>query len=134
MEQRKRIGRGWNGRFEGFRLNCEQIPLLPALVIRWAWDDPRRIRYWKYRRDGRVTEAVRVARSTPRTGLPEAESVEIKQTDGTAVSIYLSWRSSPQGGRSLLLRCRRCPTPSRALYGFKVGDEGKFYEAVTAHP
>jgi hypothetical protein len=132
---RRQIRRGWDGKFKGFRLNCEQIPILPAWAVRWVWDDPRRIPYlliWKNRRDGRVTEAVRVARSTPRAGRPEAASVEIKRTDGTAVSIYLCWRSLPLGGRSLLLRCWRCQMPSRALYGFKVGDDGKFYKAVIA--
>ena len=126
---------GWDGRFHGFRLNCEQIPMLPAWAVRWVWDDPRRIPYlliWKNRRDGSVTEALRVARSIPRTRLPEAESVEIKRTDGTAVSIYLAWRRQPRGGRTLLLRCWQCQRPSRALYGFKVGDDGRFYKAVMA--
>ena len=130
---RRQIRRGWDGKFKGFRLNCEQIPLLPAWVVLRVWDDPRRISYlliWKNRRDGRVTEAVRVTRSTPRTRLPEAESVEIKRTDGTAVSIYLCWRSLPHGGRSLLPRLWRCQKPSGALYSFKVDETG--IEAATS--
>src|SRR5215470_13703362 len=60
---------------------CEQVPMLPAWAVRMVWDDPRRIPYllvWKSRHDGSVKDAVRVARSAPRTSLPEAESVQIK--------------------------------------------------------
>ena len=92
VEQRKRIRRGWNGRFEGFRLNCEQIPLLPALVIRWAWDDPRRIRYLL---TGSTAAMVALLKQCgwlgqlPALDYPRRSRSEIKQTDGTAVSIYL---------------------------------------------
>jgi hypothetical protein len=135
VEQRKRVRRGWNGRFLGFRMNCEQVPMLPAWAVRWVWDDPRRIPYllvWKSRRDSSVKEAVRVARHVPRTSRPEAESVEIKRTDGSTVPVYLAWRWQPHGGRSLLLRCWQCQRPSRALYGAKVGNDGRFYKAVMA--
>jgi hypothetical protein len=70
-----------------------------------------------------VKEAVRIARFAPRTDLYEADSVEIKRTDGSTVPVYLEWRPQPRGGRSLLLRCWSC----RALYGARVGDDGRFY-------
>lgn len=63
---------------------------------------------------------------------PEAEAVEITWTDGSSVPVYLSWRSQPHGGRSLLLRWWRCQSPRRALYGAKVGDDGRFYVARRA--
>jgi hypothetical protein len=46
--------------------------------------------------------------------------------------VYLEWRRQPLGGRMLLLRCWRCQRPCRALYGFKVGNDGRFYKAVMA--
>ena len=52
------------GRFLGRRVNCEQVPLLPARVVAWMLDDPRKIPYlliWKSRSDGTVKEAARIA-------------------------------------------------------------------------
>ena len=135
MEQRKRIRGGWGGRYLGFRINCEQVPILPAWAVRWVWNDPRRIPYmlvWKSRRDSEVKEAVRVARFVPQTNLPESDSVRVQRTDGSTVPVYLAWRWQPNGGRSLLLRCWKCQRPSRALYGAKVGDNGRFYVARRA--
>jgi hypothetical protein len=131
----KRILRGWGGRFLGFRLDCERVPMLPAWAVREVWDDPRRIPYlliWKHPRDGATKDAVRIARQVPRTRLPEADSVEIKQTDGSTVPIYLAWRRQPHGGRSLLLRCWQCQKPSRALYGWKKGNDGRYLCAALA--
>lgn len=130
MEQHNRQIRRSGGRFYGFRVNCEQVPTLPAWAVRWVLDDPRTVPYlfiWKSPRDGEIKEAVRVARSTPQTRLPEGESVEIKRTNGSTVPCYLAWRRQPHGGRSLLLRCWRCQRPCRALYGAGIGDDGRFY-------
>jgi hypothetical protein len=52
------------GRFFGRRVNCEQVPLLPARVVAWMLDDTRKIPYlliWKSRSDGTVKEAARIA-------------------------------------------------------------------------
>ena len=135
MDQRKRQIRRSGGRFYGFRINCEQVPILPAWAVRQVWDDPRRIPYllvWKSDRGGEVKAAVRVARFVPKTNLPEADSVEIRRADGSAVPIELEWQWQPNGGRSLLLRCSRCQMPCRALYGAKVGTDGRFYVARRA--
>jgi hypothetical protein len=32
----------------------------------------------------------------------------------------------------LLLRCWQCQRPRRALYGYKVGSDGRYYKAVMA--
>jgi hypothetical protein len=135
VEQRKRVRRNWRQQFLGFRLNCESVPILPAWVVRLVLEDPRKIPYllvWKSQWDGQIKDAVRVARYVPRTNLHEAESVEIKRTDGSTVPAYLAWRWQPRGGRSLLLRCWQCQRPSRALYGAKVGDDGRYYVARRA--
>ena len=105
----------------------------PGTRCHRVWADPRRIAYllvWKSPRDGSIQEAVRVARTAPQTRLPEAESIEIKRTDGSSVRVYLAWRKQPHGGRSLLLRCWLCQKPQRALYGFKVGSDGRYYKVV----
>jgi hypothetical protein len=131
----KRILRGWGGRFLGFRIDCERVPMLPAWAVREVWDDPRRIPYlliWKHPRDGTNKDAVRIVRQVPQTSFPEADSVEIKRTDGSTVPIYLAWRRQPHGGRSLLLKCWECQRPSRALYEWKVGNDGRYLCAVLA--
>ena len=136
VEQRKRISRGWNGRFDGFRVNCEVVPMLPAWAVRCVWDDPRRIPYllvWTRCRDGTVKEAVRVVRVIPSPGVTEAPSVEVKRTDGSAVHVNLVWRQLPRGGHSLLLRCWSCQKPSRALYSTGVGDDGRSHVVRRAH-
>ncbi len=92
--------------------------------------DPRHSSYllvWNSSRDGRVEEAVRVARFVPETKLQEADAVETRRTDGSTVAIYFVWRRQPRGGRTLLLRCWRCERPRRALYGAKVSDNGRYY-------
>jgi hypothetical protein len=109
--------------------------MLPAWAVRWVWDDPRQIPYllvWRGSRDDEVKDAARVARFVPQNNLPETDSVRVQRTDGSTVPIYLAWRRQPHGGRSLLLRCWRCQRPRRALYGAKVGDDGRFYVARCA--
>ncbi len=48
------------------RLKCENMPVIPAWLVRRCLDDPRRIPYlfvWKdERHDGEIKEAVRLAR------------------------------------------------------------------------
>jgi len=107
--------------------------MLPAWAAQWMWEDPRRIPYllaWKHRRQRTWSDAVRITRLRPKTHLPEADAVEITRTDGSIVPIYLAWPSQPKGGRILLLKCWRCQKPCRALYGWKIGDDGRYYKAV----
>src|ERR1035441_6134498 len=131
MQQRRTQIRRDGGRFSGFRVNCEQVPMLPARAIRQVLDDPRKIPYllvWKDWKRGKVTEAVRVIARSAGGPLPCTDKVELKRTDGSVVVLCLVWRRLPRGnGRTLLFSCPNCSRQCRALYGAKVGDDGHFY-------
>jgi hypothetical protein len=130
VEQRKQ-GRGWHQHFIGSwaRLNCEEMPVIPAWLVRANLDDPRKIPYllvWKGERDGKIMEAVRLARQRDFAGCVElnrADShdyVEVKRTSGSFTILQIVWRTLPRnGGRALLLRCPCCEMPRRHVYGWE---------------
>lgn len=129
MYQRKRRG----GRFFGRRVNCEQVPLLPAWAVAWVLDDPRKIPYllvWKNPRSGIVEEAVRISRHDERPyldGIVWNDAVEIKRTDGTSTIICAVPRPLPRnGGNTRLLFCPYCQIPRRALYAWEVDHWGRY--------
>jgi hypothetical protein len=105
----------------GRRVNCEQVPLLPASVVAWILDDSEEVPcvlVWKDS-SGTVQESVHVA--------PDAEigAVEIKRGDGTPEIIDTLLRPLPRNGGSVrLLICPYCQTPRRGLYGWEPG--GRF--------
>lgn len=120
MRQRKQ-GRGGHGHFLGFwsRLNCENMPVIPAWLVRRCLDDPRKIPYlliWKEEiHDGRIMEAVRLSRY-----VGDDNYVEIKRTDGDYTLLRTVWRMLPRnGGQALLLHCFYCNTPRRHVYGWE---------------
>ena len=124
MEQRKQ-GRGWHGHFLGFwaRLNCEEMPVIPAWLVRSNLDDPRKIPYllvWKREGDGKVMEAVRLTgHIDPYQGSPH-NHVELKRTDGSKTILRIVWRTLPRnGGRALFLFCPYCNTSRRFVYGWE---------------
>jgi hypothetical protein len=56
--------------------------------------------------------------------LPEADSIEVKRTDGSAVHLRVFKRSLPKSvGNYLLLACPICCSLRRALYGWEPGGE-----------
>ncbi len=119
MEQRKQR-RGWHQHFIGswVRLNCEEMPVIPAWLVRSNLDDPRRIPYllvWKdERHDGKIMEAVRLAHG----GF--SDLVELKRTDESTTVLRIVWRMLPRnGGRALFLLCPHCDTPRRHVYGWE---------------
>jgi hypothetical protein len=102
---RRQQGRGWNGHFLGFwaRLNCENMPVIPAWLVRRCLEDPRRIPYllvWKdERHDGEIKDAVRLARYVdPHNSSAERNHVELKRTDGSATVLRIAWRMLQRNG------------------------------------
>jgi hypothetical protein len=113
------------GRFFGRRVNCEQVPMLPAWAVRCALNDPRKIPYllvWRSSRDGQIKEAVRIIRLGPSPYLPQADSIEVKRTDGGISHVSVLKRALPRnGGHDILLACPRCCSLCRALFGWEAG-------------
>jgi hypothetical protein len=90
------------GRFFGRRVNCEQVPFLPAWAVAWVLDDPRKIPYlliWKSRSDGTIKEAARIApyyEAAGRDGPDWTGAFEIKRHDGTRDFIRTLLRTLPR--------------------------------------
>jgi len=133
VEQRKTQIRRSGGRFFGRRVNCEQVPLLPAGAVARMLGDPRKIPYllvWKSPSDGTVQEVVRVAAEVAPDPLPrETGWIEVKRADGWCSFIRTVVSSLPRNrGKARLLVCPYCQTPRRALYGWTPG--GRFTNSV----
>src|SRR4029077_1330103 len=82
------------------RLNCENMPVIPAWLVRRNLEDPRRIPYllvWKDDiHDGKIMEVVRLAHG----GF--SDLVELKRADESTTVLRIVWRMLPAtaGGRS----------------------------------
>jgi len=109
------------GRFEGYRVNCESVPCLPARIVTECLSDPRRVPYlllWRHRISGELKEAVRLAPFChPVNDSRGARYVELKRWNGISVGIRLGI-----GGRGSLLICNSCQRPRCALYGWETND------------
>jgi hypothetical protein len=119
VEQRKQR-RGWHQHFIGSwaRLNCENMPVIPAWLVRSNFNDSRRIPYllvWKdERHGGRIVEAVRLVCYSP------GPLAELKRTDGSTTVLRTVSQMMPRnGGQALLLLCPYCDTPRRFVYGWE---------------
>jgi len=125
------------GRFFGRRVNCEEVPLLPARTVQLILGDPRKIPYllvWRSPQDRTVKEAVRIDQE--RSQLPPFDLtgwVEIKRPDGTRSVFRAIERELPRnGGKLQLLACPSCGHPRRALYGWRPG--GPYTTSVERSP
>ena len=111
---------GWEGHFDGPRVDCEQVPLLPARAVAWVLDDPRNIPYlfvWRRPEDSSVREAVRVSAYGELAGW-----AKIKRSDGTRDLIRTLLKPLPRnGGKARLLICPYGKIPRRGLYGWELG-------------
>jgi hypothetical protein len=134
VERRKQT-RSWSGRFLGFsaRLNCEDMPVIPAWIVRANLDDPRRIPYllvWRDEterrgsscprlQDGEIKEVVRLT-CFLECGPEGNHYVELKRTAESVTTLRIIWRMLPRnGGRALLLLCPHCNIPRRFVYGWQ---------------
>jgi len=128
MRRRTYPTRRYRGRFFGRRVNCERVPQLPAALIRWVLDDPRKIPYllvWK-NSDDVIQEAVRIARHSEENPFVRdwQDWVEVKRTDGTRLLVRGIRRTLPRNrGYVLLMACPTCGRPCRSLYGWEAGGE-----------
>lgn len=120
----KQPPRGNGGRFCGARVNCEDVPCMPAGAVSRVLNDPRRLPYlmvWRNESSGGIGEAVRVAAySEPPDpfGLSWDGWVEIKRPNGTHTLVRTIQKPMPRNrGSALLLICPFCHKPKRALYG-----------------
>ena len=113
--------RASSGHFLRFwaRLNCEEMPVIPAWLVRRNLDDPRKIPYlliWRRESDGKIMEAVRLTcHADGYSGY-----VQLKRTDGSVTVLRIIWRALPRnGGSALMLLCFYCNTPRRLVYGWE---------------
>jgi|SRR6267143_1270509 len=113
------------GRFFGLRVNCEQVPSLPAWAVRRILDDPRKIPYllvWRRPWDGAIKEVVRVMRVAPPACFPEVEAIEVKRSGRSVTDLHVFRRLLPRhGGHDIFLECPGCRELRRALYGWEAG-------------
>lgn len=123
MERRQ--GRDRHQHFIGSwaRLNCEDMPVIPAWLVRSNFNDPRKIPYllvWKDEiHDGKIMEAVRLAHFVA-CGREANDYVELKRTDESTTVLRIVWQTLPRnGGRALFLFCQHCETPRRHVYGWE---------------
>jgi hypothetical protein len=126
MVERRKQGRGWDGHFLGFwaRLNCENMPVIPAWLVRNNLDDPRGIPYllvWKdERHNGEIKEAVRLARYVESSNSRVTDNyIELKRTDGSLTVLRIVWRMLPRNGGHC---CWSAPTATPRAATSTVGN------------
>jgi hypothetical protein len=128
MVEHRKQRRGWHQRYLGPRANCESVPCLPAGVVAWVLDDPRRLPYlmlWQDRFSETIIEAVRVSVYSDPDSLDRDLDwtgwVEVKRTNGTRSLVQTAKRALPRnGGKTRVVICPNCQRPRRALYAWEV--------------
>ena len=117
------------GRFLGPRVNCENVPCLPAALLSWVLDDPRQLPYlliWKEEGSGNLVEAARVASCNEPFSWEtnRADWVDIQRANGSQVWILTIERQMPRNrGKFRLVLCPSCQQPRRALFPWQLNPE-----------
>lgn len=109
-----------DGRFDGYGVNCEAVPCLPARIACDCLADPRRVPYlliWKHRQSGAIVEVARLASPHPAHDWLQIGWTEVKRGDGSKVRIRLS-----QTAYKPMLICNSCQKPRLALYAWKTNE------------
>jgi hypothetical protein len=125
-----------SGRFFGRRVDCENVPLLPASAVSRVLCDPRDLAYfllWERKWGSGIQQVAQLKRCilSPEDanrcslqGISSQGWVEVKRHDGTKSVIRTTFQRLPRnGGKSLLLLCPDCGKPKRALYGWQPGGQ-----------
>jgi len=123
MEYRKTGVQRRYGRYSGARVNCEQVPCLPAGAVAWVLNDPRQVPYLMVWRDDReaVIEVIRMAAHSEPGTLDWGGWVSIKRADGSRSLVRTIERPMPRnGGKDRLLICPNCQGLRRALYAWRL--------------
>lgn len=110
-------------RFHGPRINCESVPRLPARLVAWALDDPRKLPYvLRWYREERIrygvadlVEALTVSRDG---GYPEERTLLAREA-GSAISVAVFRQPAAFGGSVPLLVCEGCGRPKQYLYAWE---------------
>jgi len=112
------VGRDYEGKFRGSRVNAESVPRLPAWAARAVLADPRGIQYllaWTNAR-GELIRAARLSRFAPNPDEPPFDAVEVKEPR-TRRLILINYRAMPHSrGVATLLVCPECKRLRRFLY------------------
>lgn len=117
--------RSGQGRFFALRVNCEQVPSLPAWAIRMVLDDPRSLAQlfiWKWPWDGKIEDVILVKRVVSPTCFPDVEALELRRSARNITGVHVFRRPMPRnGGYDIFMECPDCRSLKRALYSWTAG-------------
>ncbi len=105
-----------SGRFNGFRVNLNQVPRLPILPARWTLDDPRGRTYFVF-----WTDPIKLARALFMASSDDGNAVVLSTPYILRRRIALE-RRYQWGGRVLFYVCAGCNRPRRYLYPWEMID------------
>jgi hypothetical protein len=116
------VRRDQEGRFFGARVNCEQVPLLPASVVRDVLEDRfggACMLLWRDPRDGEIKETADIKPVPPPECFSFVEAVEIIRPSMGVTDLHVFRQPLPRnGGNDVLIECPNCYGLRRAPYGW----------------
>jgi len=119
------VRRDKDGRFLGTRVNCEQVPLLPASLVREVLED----RYggtcaliWQDPWDGEIKETAEIKHVPPPVCFSFVDAVEVVRPSIGITDLHIFRKPLPRnGGYDSFLECPNCRRLRRSLYGWSAG-------------